>query len=158
MHRVARALSFEKLATHFRGRPASEAGGGHPEEFGPPPRSKTGEGRYNHAGRPVFYMASDPETVYLELGEPAGGAYIAEVEIIRPVKVIDFSEGSVNSDTLNALIYSSLLSAPRKTKAGTDLITCFLDFLPTVFDQRALMEFGTPRRGPQGGTTSCFST
>ena len=111
---AAKVLSDEVLRPHCRGRLDSRLENPGPAELGPPPPAMTGEGRYNHAGRPVCYMASDPETVFLELGEPSGKIYLADVEIKRPVKIIDFAGGLLGSDTLNALIYSSLLSSPTK--------------------------------------------
>ena len=59
-------------------------------------------------------MASDPETVFLELGEPNEKIHLAEVYIKRPVKLFDFAGELSGSDTLNALIYSSLLSDPTE--------------------------------------------
>ena len=109
---AAKTLSYEVLGAHFRGRLDAKLENPGPMELGPPPRAKTREGRYNHAGRPVCYMASDPETVFLELGEPSENIHLAEVCIKRPVKLFDFASELLGSDTLNALIYSSLLSAP----------------------------------------------
>jgi len=112
IHRAENSVGSADLPPHFRARVAADAGTPSATELGPPPAAATREGRYNHAGHPVCYMATDPATAFLEIGEPDGGAYIATVRITRPVRVIDFSEGGLKSDVLSALIWSALLSAP----------------------------------------------
>lgn len=85
-------------------------------EFGPPSASATPEGRYNHAGKPVLYLASDVDTCLLEVDSPADGAYVAEAHILRPVRVLDLAADSLPSDILSALIASSLLSATPENR------------------------------------------
>ena len=100
-------------STYYRGRCANEVKGpGDPTEFGPPPPPRTTEGRYNHAGRPVLYLSSDPNTCLLELGEPPDGAYVAPVALLGSPQLLDLSDEAIESDVLKALIASSLLSAP----------------------------------------------
>ena len=105
---IALLIEPENIQPHFRGRTGLT--NPRPEQLGPPPNSKTSEGRYNHAGRPVCYLASDASTVFLELGTPEIGIHVAEIEVIRPVKILDLLDDRLNSNTITALIYSSLLS------------------------------------------------
>jgi hypothetical protein len=82
------------------------------EAFLPPPPSKTGEGRYNHAGLPVLYVATDPATCCLELGSPKDGVFFAQVRFLRPIRILDLRDQNLESNLLKAALQSSLLSAP----------------------------------------------
>ena len=50
--------------------------------------------------------------MHLELDDTSEKIYLADIKIIRKVRVLDFREESLSNDILSALIYSSLLSAP----------------------------------------------
>jgi RES domain-containing protein len=95
-----------RIAEHLRSRDA--------RQFGPPDPAKTTEGRYNHAGKPVLYLGSDPLTCKLELGSPADGVVVAEFKFTKPLRVLDLSSEDLKGDVLPALVYSALLSSPDK--------------------------------------------
>ena len=82
-------------------------------QFDFPPSATVTEGRYNHAGIPVLYLASDPETCFHELRKVP--CLIAKIQITDPIKVLDLSDTydshENHTDLLNTLVYSSLLSA-----------------------------------------------
>ena len=89
-------------------------------DFDKPPPSCTREGRYNHAGLPALYLASDLLTCFLELREPATDFFAVRVVIPGSLKILDLmkiEEGVTEHAILSAVLYSSLLSRPR---AGDD--------------------------------------
>lgn len=100
----------------FRGRLLMDVSTPFPSEFYPPSKSYTAEGRYNHAGKPVLYLATDKLTCFNELGKPAEDLFIASVKILQPLKVLDLFilDNDITSEILSALITSSLLSSPSK--------------------------------------------
>lgn len=81
-------------------------------EFLPPPKSKCREGRYNHAGKPVLYLASSHKVAFMEVGEPERGVLVASVSINDPLRILDLTTEELPSDLLRAITASSLLSAP----------------------------------------------
>ena len=96
----------------YRGRPKEKVKETSADELGPPKPNITTEGRYNHAGKPVLYLSSDVETCFLEVGEPSKGIYVAKINLLNQLKILDFLLDELDSDVLKSLIVSSLLSAP----------------------------------------------
>lgn len=85
------------------------------ESFNFPPAKFVHEGRYNHAGAPVLYLASDKETCQAELrGEQC---LVLEFKLLSPIRILDLSDPFTthhqHSDLLNSLVYSSLVSASQ---------------------------------------------
>ncbi|MGK0270058.1 MAG: hypothetical protein ACI88H_000691 [Cocleimonas sp.] len=84
-------------------------------EFDFPPKEFVSEGRYNHAGVPALYLASDPETCFFELRESL--CMIAEINIIEEFKILDltnpYESHDKHEDLLNTLTYSALTSAKQ---------------------------------------------
>jgi hypothetical protein len=85
------------------------------ECFDFPPAKFVQEGRYNHAGSPVLYLASDKETCHAELkGEPC---LVLEFKLLSPIRILDlsdpFSAHHRYSDLLNSLVYSALVSSSQ---------------------------------------------
>jgi len=85
------------------------------ECFDFPPARFVQEGRYNHAGAPVLYLASDKETCLAELsGEQC---IVLELKLLSPIKILDLSDPFAahhrHSDLLNSLVYSALVSASQ---------------------------------------------
>ena len=71
------------------------------------------EGRYNHAGKEVLYLAEDDLTCYLEMRKPSMGIMLAKIEIINPLKVLDLmSEDLEDNHFVQAMQLSSLMSSP----------------------------------------------
>jgi len=74
------------------------------------------EGRYNHAGHSVLYLASDAATCLAEVDSTGGPVAVAEFDIETDLKVLrlDLARGlySIRNDVLGALIFSSLASKP----------------------------------------------
>lgn len=85
------------------------------EEFDFPPDKVVSEGRYNHAGIPVLYLGSTPETCFHEMREVA--CHIAEIRINKVIKVLDLVDShdahEEHHDLLNTLVYSALMSAKQ---------------------------------------------
>jgi len=84
-------------------------------EFDFPPNKVVSEGRYNHAGMPVLYLGSDPETCFYEVREAP--CIIAKIKITDKIKILDFTNtydlNKDHSDILGTLIYSALMSAKQ---------------------------------------------
>lgn len=78
-------VSISNGHTIFRGRPVAP-GSLLPivEEFGPPPSEKTGAGRANGAGDPLFYGGSSDETVFAEIRATAGTSINIAALTVKP--------------------------------------------------------------------------
>ena len=83
-------------------------------KFLAPPAAKCHEGRYNHAGRPVLYLASSAELAHAEIGEPKEGCFVATLTLGTPLKVLDLASEALPSDMLQAITASALLSTPTE--------------------------------------------
>jgi hypothetical protein len=87
-------------------------------DFSFPPKEYVKEGRYNHAGITVLYLASDKKTCFYEMREKI--CTIAEIKINRKIKILDF----INVDNyqypydniIKSLVYSALLSSKQEDK------------------------------------------
>lgn len=83
------------------------------DDFKYPPRGKIGEGRYNHAGSLVIYLANNLNTCFYELRQPNDGIAIAKIKITGTLKVLDLIEiEDDESNIINAAAWSSLMSSP----------------------------------------------
>lgn len=83
-----------------------------PEDFLPPPANATREGRYNHAGRPVLYLANDRRTCWDECRWPDLNFYIAEIRVTTSIRVLDLTDVEALGNDFAALLYSNLMTAP----------------------------------------------
>lgn len=85
------------------------------EDFKYPPKSRISEGRYNHAGFPVIYLADSPTTCFYEMRKPNEGIAVAEFNILKPLKILDLIqiEDDWNS-VINVALWSSLMSSPSE--------------------------------------------
>lgn len=85
-------------------------------DFGPPPASKVTEGRYNHAGHAMLYLADSPHTVKGEMRASEGVA-IAEIELSIECKVLNLSinddAAGDDDEVIQCLARSALSAAPR---------------------------------------------
>lgn len=83
------------------------------ETFDFPPAQVVKEGRYNHSGAPVLYVASDKDTCHSELR--GGPCLVLEFQLLSPIRILDltdpFAAHQKYSDLLNSLVYSALVSA-----------------------------------------------
>ncbi len=84
-------------------------------QFGLAPRKFVSEGRYNHAGMPVLYLASDLLTCQAELrGVESTVLEFTLTESIHVLDLIDpYEQHRGHDDLLNSLVYSALLSAKQ---------------------------------------------
>ncbi|WP_143275304.1 RES family NAD+ phosphorylase [Bradyrhizobium canariense] len=87
--------------------------------FGPPPAAKVAEGRYNHAGHSMLYLADSPKTVQREMraSEPIS---IGEIELDFPSKVLNLmisdDIGDDDGEVIQCLARSALCAAPRQSE------------------------------------------
>ena len=87
-----------------------------PATYGPAPAPHTGEGRFNHAGAPMLYLANSEAVAAAELGVPGEDCLVGRVTILPPLKILDLIDAdgdAVDSELFNALANSALLMAPR---------------------------------------------
>ncbi len=122
VRRLAASLPIKRLEQRlFRGR--SLAHGSIEEElrsFDFPPPHLIQEGRYNHAGQPVLYLASDVSTCHAELrlapSLVVGFELRAELRVLDLINPYRDHQASVRDvDLLNCLVYSSLVSARQES-------------------------------------------
>lgn len=59
------------------------------QTYAAPPASHAGEGRFNHAGAPMLYLASSAETAAAELGAPGSTCHVAQLQLKTPLLVLD---------------------------------------------------------------------
>ena len=99
----------------YRGRIASQINNLTSSNFDYAPKECVEEGRYNHAGIPVLYLASDPDTCFHELRESV--CIIAEIELTKGIKVLDltntYESHPSHSELLDTLVYSALISSKQ---------------------------------------------
>lgn len=108
-HPLYRARLSDEV-TRLRQAPADLA------TYGPAPASATGEGRFNHAGVPMLYLADAEAVAAAELGAIGQACLVGTLRILQPLKIFDLisADGeSVDSDLFDALANSALLAAPR---------------------------------------------
>lgn len=101
------------------------------ECFDFPPAAVVSEGRYNHAGRPVLYLASSFKTCIEELRDSE--ALVASFSFTTPLKIFDlldvsFVEGE-DQNLIAALSFSALISAPQNGEGWSRPAYVFTRFL-----------------------------
>ncbi|WP_413377685.1 RES family NAD+ phosphorylase [Paenibacillus taichungensis] len=84
-------------------------------DFLAPPKRLIKEGRYNHTGYQVLYLAEDPDTCFYEMRLPDEGIMIATVIIEKPIKILDLMKDStIENNIVDVIKSSSLLSSPEE--------------------------------------------
>jgi RES domain-containing protein len=86
------------------------------ETYGTPPAHLVGEGRFNHAGVPMLYVADSSETAAAELGSIGKLCHVARLRVCEALLVLDLTdinEKTVGYEILLSLANSALLAAPR---------------------------------------------
>lgn len=84
--------------------------------FGPAPPGVIGEGRFNHAGAPMIYLATTLETALLEIGTLSELFSVAELALDGEYQILDLVELDDSSDAripILAMANSVLVAAPR---------------------------------------------
>ncbi|WP_343315072.1 RES family NAD+ phosphorylase [Brucella sp. BE17] len=85
--------------------------------FGPAPIEVVGEGRFNHAGNSVLYVADTIQTARLEIGGKEDEVFVACLKLhLLPSLVLDLTDLDEDLpcfDILNAISLSALLAAPH---------------------------------------------
>lgn len=86
------------------------------QTYAAPPAAFVAEGRYNHAGSPMLYIASSADTAAAELGVQGKMCNVAKfrlTESLRTLDLFEIEEREASSDILLALARSALIAAPR---------------------------------------------
>jgi len=84
-------------------------------DFMAPKKEIVSEGRYNHAGNQVYYLAEDPLTSFYEIRMPTEGIMLGKVEVSEPLKVLNLMDEQLeNNSIIQAIRWSSLLSSPAE--------------------------------------------
>lgn len=97
----------------FRGRVINHTGI-EKKDFLPPPKEYTNEGRYNHLGIPVIYVANKEITCFNELRQPNENLFIAEIFINKELQLLDLNnieDDKNEGDLLKAIVLSSIASS-----------------------------------------------
>lgn len=84
--------------------------------YGPAPGAVTGEGRFNHAGAPMLYLANAEAVAASELGTVGQSCLVGRLRVLAPLKILDLIDAdgeAVDSELFNALANSALLAALR---------------------------------------------
>jgi hypothetical protein len=95
------------------------------------PARYVAEGRYNHAGRPVLYLASAVKICVAEIR--GADCLIMGFQLAPPIKILDLVDIEFDDDEerelLNALCYSALASAPENGEGWEKPAYVFTRFL-----------------------------
>ncbi|AMN40482.1 RES family NAD+ phosphorylase [Rhodoplanes sp. Z2-YC6860] len=117
--RFETADSLQAKSIWYRGRMAKDVPASPSlSDFGPPPATKVAEGRYNHAGHAMLYLADSANTVKGEMraSQPIS---VATIELDLTCKVLDLTicddiDGD-DDEVIQCLARSALCAAPRKS-------------------------------------------
>ena len=103
----------------FRGRALSPGSSPTFGDFDFPPAQFVKEGRYNHAGDSVLYLASSEEVCKAEMRHTPN-LHIAKFRFPVPLKILDLMNphkgAGEHADILSFIVFSALLSAKSKDK------------------------------------------
>ncbi len=103
----------------FRGRSLTAGATPSIGDFDFPPAEFVEEGRYNHAGGPVLYLASSEEVCKAEMRN-AANLHIAKFRFPVPLKILDLmsphEDAGDHADILSFIVFSALLSAKSQDK------------------------------------------
>ncbi len=101
------------------------------KEFTVAPKKEIKEGRYNHAGDQVLYLASDMQTCFYEVNKKL--CFIAECSLNTDLKVLDLTKPDEVHETygeeLKALVFSALMSKPLNTEGWDKPVYIFSRFI-----------------------------
>ena len=102
-------------------------------DFGPPPAHLVAEGRYNHAGLPMLYLATREETALAEVASQAVPFHVIGMKLNSPLKVLDLELKDDAADGHESLVQclsrSALCSAPRSGEGWVKREYVFTRFL-----------------------------
>ncbi|MGL5416148.1 MAG: hypothetical protein ACRDAU_10860 [Clostridium sp.] len=91
------------------------------------------EGRYNHSGNPVIYLADNPLTSFYEIRKLKQGRVLGEVDITGKLKVLDLIELEDDGNSgLNIISCSSLVSSLKEVDGWYKPHLLLLGLLQTV--------------------------
>lgn len=120
-----------------------------------PPAQCVAEGRYNHAGRPVLYVASSLTTCVAEMRN--ADCLVMGFQLTSPIKILDLVDldghNSEDEELLGALCYSSLISAPSSGQGWDKPTYVFTRFLAdcAVFSGFDAIKYPSTRLDSQDG-------
>jgi RES domain-containing protein len=103
--------------TFYRGRDTTKGKLSLLNDFSYPPQEIVTEGRYNHSGHSMLYLADSKETVWAEIGSPSISLYVAALTIDVKLTVLDLTVKeeceSADDETMQTIAASSICAAPR---------------------------------------------
>lgn len=132
LHDLSKTVKPTILNEYFyRARTSTQIQHLNKSEFTVAPKEVIQEGRYNHAGEQVLYLASDLETAFYEVNQKL--CYIAECKINNELKILDLCQADQShsdyADDLNALIFSALMSKKLSTTGWDRPVYVFSRFI-----------------------------
>ncbi|MEK8130897.1 RES domain-containing protein [Paenibacillus filicis] len=116
IHRLSKHTPVISLpAPMFRARKCDSKHSFSSIDFMAPKRGIIAEGRYNHAGNQVYYLAEDLVTCFYEMRMPNEGIMLGRIEVSEPLKVLDLMDEQLEENSIiQAIQWSSLLSSPAE--------------------------------------------
>jgi RES domain-containing protein len=112
------AILRKNLGSLFRARSAEDLSNPAFCDFSAPPAHEVVEGRYNHAGNPMIYLAESERTAFAEIASPRSRVHVAEIVLNASLKILDLRiqpEAETRSEIIiQCLARSALCAAPRK--------------------------------------------
>lgn len=115
INKIGSSIQPSKIGKLYRARKKEDKLTEELSSFDIPSREHVKEGRFNHAGNPVLYLASDQETCFEEMRRTA--CVIAELEFDTSLKILDlinpWDSHRQFADELLSLTYSVLMSAKQ---------------------------------------------
>ncbi|PJN86845.1 RES family NAD+ phosphorylase [Bacillus sp. mrc49] len=111
---LSKTINNSKLSNPlFRARVYKRGNSYNEGDFLAPNKKDIKEGRYNHAGRQVLYLAEDESTCFFEMRNPKDGIMLAKIEITEPLKILNLLDVNLEGNSIiQAIKLSSLLSSP----------------------------------------------
>lgn len=84
--------------------------------YAAPPAHVVEEGRFNHAGRPLLYLASSLTTAVAEITSGSKACYVGKLRLLQPLRILDLvdvEDAQPGHEIIEAMAHSALVSAPR---------------------------------------------
>lgn len=132
IQRLSTSTPMEKIAERlYRARRLGPGVGESVDAFDFAPPKIISEGRYNHAGCPVLYVASSSKTCVAEMRDAE--CLIMAYTLVPGIKTLDLidikSDDENDQELLSALCYSALASAPENSDGWNKPAYVFTRFM-----------------------------
>lgn len=116
IHELSKTINSSELKKNlYRARKYDDSKPYNNDDFLAPDKKFILEGRYNHAGEQVLYLAENKSTCFYEMREPKDGIMLSKIEISKKIKILDLLDDQFEENSIiQAIKLSSLLSSPAE--------------------------------------------